>query len=367
MAIRFDKDARRATNGPMIFFSDPSAEISLGNEIRGAIESRLSIYAYRRPGDMMISFGSSESVVEGIDMPGFVIAPFLPALPYLTIPYKPTPKPNPSTLSHNPSTLNHNLTSTTKQQHEAEVNAIREELSKIGYGKAVAARIIVEEEKIDPAETFSNLCRNYPNAFVFCFSTPYTGCWVGASPELLLEAHGSQLRTMSLAGTRPISTSDNWDAKNIEEQRMVTDFIANAFEKNEITPYVGETLTKQAGIVEHICTPISADINSETFSEEKLNRLLRDLSPTPALCGLPRDIALQLIQSLENFSRGCYGGFCGPYHSPKDFSFFVNLRSVLIESTRFCIFAGGGITLQSNPDTEWLETQLKAQTILNSI
>ena len=70
MGIRFDKDTRRATNGPMIFFSDPSAEISLGEEIRGAIESRLSFYAYRRPGDMMITYGSSEGVVEGIGVPG---------------------------------------------------------------------------------------------------------------------------------------------------------------------------------------------------------------------------------------------------------------------------------------------------------
>lgn len=82
MSIRFDKDARRATNGPMIFFSDPSAMVSLSEEIRGAIESQLAFYAYRMPGDLMISFGSSEHVVEGIGERGFVIAPFCPICLY---------------------------------------------------------------------------------------------------------------------------------------------------------------------------------------------------------------------------------------------------------------------------------------------
>ena len=364
MALRFDKDTRRATNGPMIFFSDPSAEISLGDEIRGAIESRLSIYAYRRPGDMMISFGSSESVVEGIGIPGFVIAPFLPSLPYLTIPYKPitsTPHLSPLTSHLSP------LKTTTRQQHEAEVNAIRNALAEYGGGKVVAARVIVGQRKVDPAETFSRLCRNYPNAFVFCFSTPLTGCWVGASPELLLEAHGSRLHTMSLAGTRRAGQDGCWDIKNIEEQQMVTDFITDAFVKNSLNPTIDESFTKQAGVVEHICTPISAEIPCQDFSTEKLNQLLRGLSPTPALCGLPRELALKLIKEYESSPRGCYGGFCGPFHNTCDFSFFVNLRSALIEDGRICIYVGGGITCKSEPDLEWQETELKADTILEAI
>ena len=43
---------------------------------------------------MIMSFGSSEGVVEGIGQAGFVIAPFLPGNPYLTIPYKSPEKTN---------------------------------------------------------------------------------------------------------------------------------------------------------------------------------------------------------------------------------------------------------------------------------
>lgn len=361
MSIRFDKDSRRATNGPMIFFSDPSAEISLGEEIRGAIKSRLSFYAYRRPDDMMISFGSSESLAEGIGTPGFVIAPFHPSLPYLTIPYKPTTKNAKQTTDNQPLSTNHQQP-TSLNQYLSEIQAIKAALKEIGSGKVVAARLIVEDRKIDPAASFARLCHEYPTAFVFCFATPYTGCWIGASPELLLESNKGTLSTMALAGTMPADSWENWDIKNIEEQRMVTNFIMDALAVNDLKPNIDDTFEKYAGPVKHICTTISAQTGNE-FDVARLNQLLRTLSPTPALCGLPRDLALRVISENEFFNRECYGGFCGPYHGPEDFNFFVNLRSARVEENRVAMFAGGGITLLSDPDKEWEETNLKAQTM----
>ena len=88
MGIRFDRDTRRATNGPLIFFNDPVSELSFAEEVRGAINSGLSFYSYRLPGAAMISFGSSEGFVEGIGVPGFVIGRFDPKknLHYYTLP-----------------------------------------------------------------------------------------------------------------------------------------------------------------------------------------------------------------------------------------------------------------------------------------
>ena len=78
MGIRYDSGIRRATNGPIIFFSDPSSQEAFAEEIRGAIISNLSFYSYKKPGDLMISFGSSEGYLSGITEPGFVIAPLIP-------------------------------------------------------------------------------------------------------------------------------------------------------------------------------------------------------------------------------------------------------------------------------------------------
>lgn len=374
MGIRFDRDSRRATNGPMIFFSDPSAEISLSEEIRGAIEARLSFYAYRMPGDLMVSFGSSDGCEEGIGTPGFVVAPFLPDTSYITIPYKFSRQREFNTTGG----CLFPEKSTTRQEHTHAIESIKRVLSQQSgadtrtAGKIVAARVIVENGRVDIGATFGEMCRRYPDAFVFCHSTPFTGCWIGASPELLLKSghpaveNGRSLSTMALAGTRPAGSEREWDSKNIEEQEMVTAYIADIFRKNGVIPSVGATFTKKAGTVEHICTPISGTANLP-LSPQILSHLLKELSPTPALCGTPRPLALDMIGRTENFRRGCYGGFCGPFHSVSDFSFYATLRCSLVEQQRYCLFVGGGITLRSDPEEEWEETEIKSSTIRNAL
>lgn len=362
MGIRYNRDSRRATNGPMIFFTDPSAEIDLRDEIRGAISSQLSFYAYRRPGDMMISYGSSEGFVEGIGIPGFVISPFNPALPAITIPWRPVK----SDFAGKYCSYRFPAQSTGFDEYASEIDSIQSMLKKLGGGKTVASRVICEDGRIDVGATFSELCRRYPDAFVFTFSTPLTGCWIGATPELLLNGAPGKLFTMALAGTRKAGDSEDWDIKNSEEQQMVSDYIVGCMKSHGLETSIGEKYNRRAGDIEHICTPVSA-VPSETFDAAKLKSLLEDLAPTPAVCGLPKKESLELILEKEAHDRGCYGGFCGPFSSLTDFSFHVILRCGMIEDTRYALFAGGGITLRSAAEDEWNETEMKARTLMQTI
>lgn len=354
MGIRFDKDSRRATNGPLIFFSilrDPAFE----EEINGAFYSGLSFYAYRFPHDKMISFGSSEGFVEGLGTPGFVIGMFDPSLPLVTIPYK----------GHHKEEVSGSLytmpqESTSREDYDAEVTGIIRDLRDMEHGKVVASRVVVKEASVDLAERFLDFCDSYPENFIFCFSTPATGCWIGASPELLLEGREGRIESMALAGTRVAGTPGEWDAKNREEQSIVTDYIARVFQRNGLTPERGETFTKVSGSIEHICTPVTGVLSSDRDFE--LSGLLRDLSPTPALCGNPKEFALEEIRKYEKFDRGCYGGFCGPFRSAEDFRFNVVLRCASVSERRYALYVGGGITSASDPASEWTETNLKLPT-----
>lgn len=356
MGIRFDRDAKRATNGPVIFFSDAMSESAFAEEVRGAILSGLSFYSYRMPGDLMISFGSSEGYLTGIDTPGFVIGRFLPNLPYVTIPYKGAGRN-----AENDSSYKMPDKSTTFEEYSREVEEIQTFLKTQNHsGKVVASRVLVNDKDTDPAHLFFRLLRNFPSAFVFCFSTPATGCWIGASPELLLKGKDGWLETMALAGTREIGVEEQWDEKNIEEQWMVKDYIQDVFRNNGLKPIEGETFNKEAGLIEHICTPISAEIIPGNLN---LDKFLHELSPTPALCGLPKGEALKIIAKIEGFDRGCYGGFCGPYHSENDFYFNVVLRCASLTERKICWYAGGGITLKSTIASEWQETELKLKRV----
>lgn len=377
MGIRFERGHKRATNGPLIFFSLLRDEI-FAEEIRSAFVSGLSFYAYRFPGDSMMTYGSSEEYIEGIGEPGFVIGRFNPSLPVITIPYKRSAKCQ-EVISDNREPRGENqdpyakgsehryempLVSTTYEEYSHEVEDIVGAIRKGKGEKVVAARVIVKEKEFDLAEKFYDLCQKFPDAFIFCFSTPATGCWMGATPELLLESREGVIHSMALAGTRPINTQGPWDEKNIEEQNIVTEYIVDIFRRNGFDPKVSHTFTKQAGSIEHICNLISAGCQDPNAKEERkgdIKKLIRDLSPTPALCGHPKSFALEMINKLENFDRGCYGGFCGSYRGDNDFTLNVVLRCASLTQQRCCVYVGGGITSQSHVSSEWNETQMKSK------
>ena len=350
MAIRFDKDTRRATNGPVIFFSDASSQNAFAEEIESAYLTGLNFYSYRLPGDLMISFGSSEKIIEGIGEPGFVIGMFNPEIPFLTIPYKAT-----SRMSVGETLYNYPEHSTGSEDYRREVEGIVSDIDNIPGRKVVACRVEIRNRPLDLAATFFDFCRKFPETMVFCFSSKVTGCWIGASPELLLKCHGGNLETMSLAGTRKAAGREVWDKKNDEEQLIVTEYIVKILQKHGLTPEIGERFTKITGEIEHLCTPISA-LKTQNLH---LYDLLKDLSPTPALCGNPKEFALHEIKKYENFDRGCYGGFCGPFHSEEDFSLNVVLRCASYQENRYNVYVGGGITNRSEFSEEWKETNLK--------
>lgn len=313
--------------------------------------------------------GGSERLLKGFAK-GFVIAPFAnPDEGLITIPYDicdPDAKTIPET-SYIP-------LSTSRKDYEEEVRHIIRSLGD-DRGKTVAARAIRLDIHIDLDTTFDRLCSSYPEAFVFLFSTPVTGTWIGASPELLLRKEGDFISTMALAGTRRSSAEDKeWDEKNRDEQAMVTEFIMDSLMRHCGAATAGKTFTKKAGPVEHICTPISAYMQPSLLSDEyeesysnRLRQLLTELSPTPALCGSDRARSLEIISKSETFPREMYGGFCGPYDIEGVTAFYVNLRSAKVSTEAAAIYAGGGITALSSPENEWNETELKSKTIINKL
>lgn len=248
------------------------------------------------------------------------------------------------------------------------INNVRHaiDLHKRMPGKTVISRAICvpDATDADADRVFDILCQEYPDACVFMFTSPATGTWVAATPELLLSASSGRLYSMALAGTRPAGTTVPWDEKNRNEQAIVTQRIVADMQSAGFAPEVGETFTRNAGSIEHICTPISAPLSG---NHGNITRLLQRMSPTPALGGDPRDVSLSLISELETHSRAYYGGFAGYMSSLDDFALYVNLRCAALTETGLTCFVGGGITAQSNPADELTETTRKSETLLRPL
>ncbi len=222
-------------------------------------------------------------------------------------------------------------------------------------------------------ETFTSLCDTYSNAFVSLLSTPKLGTWLGASPELLIEVNDNAIfRTMSLAGTQKFTDEQPlhalpWTQKEIEEQAMVSRYIINRFKEIRLREFeeVGPRTVKAGNLV-HLCSTFTVDTRATDYADLG-STMLKLLHPTSAVCGMPKPLAKELIKSLEKHQRKLYSGYLGPVNMKDGSHIYVNLRCMEVLKNEAILYAGAGVTAYSNPADEWLETELKCNTLLNII
>ncbi len=217
--------------------------------------------------------------------------------------------------------------------------------------------------KKDGASLFLALEEKYPNAFVYYWSHPTSGDWLGATPEQFISLETNTLSTMSLAGTLPLGANlDAWTEKEYHEQEVVTDHIVRALQKivSSSTIRLGERQTICAGKLQHLKTSIQVNVERSS-----LKSIIAVLHPTPAVGGLPVATARSFIDAHEGYDRTYYSGFLGTFRQNEHAQLFVNLRCGKLSKNRLQLFAGAGITSGSNPAKEWNEICRKAMTFLS--
>ena len=228
----------------------------------------------------------------------------------------------------------------------------------------------------DVTEAFQRLCTAYPAAFVSVFSIPGVGTWLGASPETLVSTYQRAgrpiFRTMALAGTQVASGHDalkhaSWRQKEIEEQAMVSRYIINCFKKIRLREFEENgPKTVAAGNLLHLRTDFTVDMEQTNFSDLG-STMLRLLHPTSAVCGMPKGPALEFLRQHEQYDRSFFSGYLGPVNVGEETHVFVNLRCAQLLEQRALLYAGAGITVDSEPDQEWNETEMKMDTLLRVI
>ncbi len=229
------------------------------------------------------------------------------------------------------------------------------------FDKVVLSRKIVLKEQIAIVETFQNLISTYPTAFRYLFFHPKIGLWMGATPEQLVKINQNQFETVALAGTQLYSENVIWATKEIEEQQFVTDYIV-AKVKNKVNQLmVTDAKTVKAGNLSHLKSLISGELNPDFQASD----LIKALHPTPAVCGLPKEKAIDFILKNEGYNRKYYAGFLGEYNKDNQTDLFVNLRCLEVENDVVSIYVGCGITKDSNPEKEFIETENKSMTMRN--
>ncbi|MFN3801390.1 chorismate-binding protein [Belliella pelovolcani] len=236
--------------------------------------------------------------------------------------------------------------------------------------KIVPAKMkkVALQESFDLVQSFKSLLNSYPNAFINFFHLPELGTWIGASPEVLIQTKGNEFYTMSLAGTQK-ALGDNplknaaWTQKEIEEQALVSRYIVDCFKKIRLREYeeIGPK-TVLAGNLLHLRSDFK--VNMATTNFPQLGTVMLELlHPTSAVCGMPRQAAFDFLSQHENLDRSLFAGFIGPVNVEGETSIYVNLRTAQIKNGAALLYAGAGVTEDSDPEKEWEETEMKCEII----
>lgn len=339
-------------------------------QIKEHINQELPFVLYKEPGSQIVKAvlqrDSAINQVDNFNEKGFVFAPFLnnskPVLirpdQFLEMDFKTTNLP-----SLPPG--KHKETKFERDRYEQLVKKAIDEISRGTFDKVVLSRQITINFHNEPILIFQRLLAQFPNAFCYCWCHPEIGLWVGASPETLLHFQDGCLKTVSLAGTqkRIADKKPEWTEKERKEQEIVTRYIVKALRNKVKNLQVTKPESITAGSLWHLRTEITG-----TTTMENLSAIIRELHPTPAVCGLPLPAARKFIVDNENYSRSFYTGYLGELNFGKSDNthLYVNLRCMELLPKKLKIYVGGGIIEGSDPGREWEETVHKSE-IMKSV
>jgi anthranilate synthase component 1 len=94
--------------------------------------------------------------------------------------------------------------------------------------------------------------------------------------------------------------------------------------------------------------------------------VLKASFPAGTVTGAPKVRAMQLIDEFEPVKRGVYSGAVGYLGFNGDMDLAIGIRTAVVKDRRLHVQAAAGVVADSDPLSEWQETQHKARALLKA-
>ena len=242
--------------------------------------------------------------------------------------------------------------------------------------KVVLARTldVTSARPVAPLDLVLSLWQESHGSHVFLFEPVAGEAVVGAAPETIAAVVDGVVRATAVAGSVGVGADSvesarlarrlfNSNKDRAEHHFVVRDMVARLSAlgcsvQRDVEPHV-LTLAR----IQHLETKIAAEIPDGVTVLD----ILASLHPTPAVCGIPRNVALSILTESEVFDRGWYAGPVGWLASDGRGIFVPALRSAVSHGEGWRLFAGAGIVPGSDPALEWEETELKFDPVLRAM
>ncbi|PIV15574.1 MAG: anthranilate synthase component I [Gallionellales bacterium CG03_land_8_20_14_0_80_55_15] len=198
---------------------------------------------------------------------------------------------------------------------------------------------------------------------------------VGSSPEILVRLEKDVVTVRPIAGTRPRGKTPQQDTelaqelladpKELAEHLMLIDLGRNDIGRvaqNGTVKLTDKMIIERYSHVMHIVSNVDAKLKAGLSAID----VLKATFPAGTVSGAAKVRAMEIINELEPSKRGIYAGAVGYLGFNGDMDVAIALRTAVVKDQVLYVQAGAGIVADSDPDSEWLETQNKARAVLRA-
>lgn len=241
------------------------------------------------------------------------------------------------------------------------------ELQKIVLSRKVEL-IFTTDISIPPV--LKSLVENYPQCTLFIYHKGKSS-FIGASPETMVRFQDREMHLEILAGSAGRGSSEIEDlkmekellnsSKDLNEHSLAVNYVKSALEKSAETIEISSPSIQKLRNIQHLRTSINVNLNDNN----SIINLIGKIHPSPAVCGIPSDAALNVIKKTETHQRGLYAGLIGWFNLQDEGEMVLAIRSALAVGNKLIAYAGCGLVKGSNPDAEFKETELKLKPFLS--
>jgi anthranilate/para-aminobenzoate synthase component I len=119
----------------------------------------------------------------------------------------------------------------------------------------------------------------------------------------------------------------------------------------------------------HLVSTVSGDLRDDV----NMSDILTALFPCGSITGAPKISTMRIIEQIETVNRGLSMGAIGysipadRFGMPKTTDLSVAIRTMTIEDDLASFNVGGGIVIDSDPESEYEETLTKAKALISAL
>lgn len=264
---------------------------------------------------------------------------------------------------------------TSKEKYEENVRIAKEHILAGDIFQVVPSlRMSCETEK-SFLEIYRSLREVNPSPYMYLIDYD-TYQIIGSSPESVVSVKNGKVSTKPIAGTRKRGETPEIDSelekelmkdkKELAEHVMLVDLARNDIGKiSEIATVEVQDFLKveKFSHVMHITSSVSGKLLNNLDGFDALSSCL----PAGTLSGAPKIRAMEIIEELEEYSRGIYGGSVGYFSYGGDTDMAIAIRTMIMIGKTAYLQAGAGVVYDSVPEEEFEEAQNKLMALKEAL